>query len=185
VSGLYILMLKDQTFFFADTTVNIDPTAEQLAEIALLTADAVRRFDIEPRLALVSFSNFGSNTHASALKVKRAVELVRAARPDLPVDGEMQADFAVVPEMLEESYPWATVKSPNILIFPNLEAANAAYSSSGDSPAPGDRTDPSRNGAAGPRPPARSGCRRHRQHGRDRRRGRPGEGSRPPQGQTP
>jgi len=127
VSGLYILMLKDTTFFFADTTVNIDPTAEQLAEIALLTADAVRRFDIEPRLALISFSNFGSNTHESPLKVKRAVELIRAARPDLAVEGEMQADFAVVPEMLEADYPWAAVGRPNILIFPNLEAANAAY----------------------------------------------------------
>ena len=128
VSGLYILMLKDnRTFFFADTTVNIDPTAEELAEIALLTADAVRRFDIEPRLALVSFSNFGSNTHASALKCKRAVELIKAARPNLQVDGEMQADFAVVPEMLEANYPWATVRHPNILIFANLEAANAAY----------------------------------------------------------
>jgi malate dehydrogenase (oxaloacetate-decarboxylating)(NADP+) len=127
VSGLYILMLKDQTFFFADTTVNIDPTAEQLAEIALLTADAVRRFDIEPRLALISFSNFGSNTHANAVKVRRAVALIREARPDLPVDGEMQADFAVVPEMLEATYPWAAVRQPNILIFANLEAANAAY----------------------------------------------------------
>jgi malate dehydrogenase (oxaloacetate-decarboxylating)(NADP+) len=120
-------MLKERTFFFADTTVNIDPTSEELAEIALLAADAVRRFDIEPRLALISFSNFGSNTHASALKVKRAVELLHAARPDLPVDGEMQADFAVMPEMLEAYYPWATVQRPNILIFPNLEAANAAY----------------------------------------------------------
>jgi malate dehydrogenase (oxaloacetate-decarboxylating)(NADP+) len=128
VSGLYILMLKDnQTFFFADTTVNIDPTAEDLAEIALLTADAVRRFDIEPRVALVSFSTFGSNTHASAIKASRAVELIRAASPDLPVDGEMQADFAVMPEMLEANYPWARVRSPNILIFANLEAANAAY----------------------------------------------------------
>jgi len=127
VYGLYILMLKDRTFFFADTTVNIDPTAEQLAEVALLTADAVRRFDIEPRVALVSFSNFGSNTHASALKSRRAVELIRAARPDLPVDGEMQADFAVVPEMLEANYPWATVRRPNILIFASLDAANAAY----------------------------------------------------------
>ena len=128
VSGLYILMLKDnRTFFFADTTVNIDPTAEELAEIALLTADAVRRFDIEPRLALVSFSNFGSNTQASAVKARRAVALIKAARPNLPVDGEMQADFAVVPEMLEANYPWATVHRPNTLIFANLEAANAAY----------------------------------------------------------
>jgi malate dehydrogenase (oxaloacetate-decarboxylating)(NADP+) len=127
VSGLYILMLKDQTFFFADTTVNIDPTAEDLAEIALLTADAVRRFDIEPRVALISFSNFGSNRNATAVNARRAVDLIKAARPNLPVDGEMQADLAVVPEMLEGMYPWATVRRPNILIFPNLEAANAAY----------------------------------------------------------
>ncbi len=127
VSGLYILMLKHQTYFFADTTVNIDPTAEELAEIALLTAKAVRRFDMEPRVAMISFSNFGSNTHASALKVKKAVALVKAARPDLPIDGEMQADFAVVPEMLQAHYSWATVQNPNVLIFPNLEAANAAY----------------------------------------------------------
>ncbi len=127
VSGLYILMLKDRTFFFADTTVNIDPTAEELAEIALLTAEAVRRFDMEPRVAMISFSNFGSNTHANALKVKRAVEIVKAARPDLPIDGEMQADYAVVPEMLEAHYPWATVQSPNVLIFPDLQSANAAY----------------------------------------------------------
>jgi len=127
VSGLYILMLKHQTYFFADTTVNIDPTAEELAEIALLTAKAVRRFDMEPRIAMVSFSNFGSNTHANALKVKKAVELVKAARPDLPIDGEMQADYAVVPEMLEAEYPWATVQNPNVLIFPDLQSANAAY----------------------------------------------------------
>jgi malate dehydrogenase (oxaloacetate-decarboxylating)(NADP+) len=127
VSGLYILMLKDRTFFFADTTVNIEPTAEDLAEIALLTADAVRRFDIEPRLALISFSNFGSNTHANAIKVRRAVELLKKARPDLPVEGEMQADYAVVPEMLEAEYPWVEVRQPNVLIFPDLESANAAY----------------------------------------------------------
>jgi malate dehydrogenase (oxaloacetate-decarboxylating)(NADP+) len=127
VSGLYILMLKDQTFFFADTTVNIDPTAEELSEIAQLTADAVRRFDIEPRVAMISFSNFGSNTHAAALKVKKAVALVKAARPDLRIDGEMQADYAVLPEMLESEYPWATVYRPNVLIFPDLQSANAAY----------------------------------------------------------
>ena len=127
VSGVYILMLKDRTLFFADTTVNIDPTAEELAEVATLTADAVRRFDIEPRTAMISFSNFGSNTHASALKVKRAVGLVKAARPDLQIDGEMQADYAVVPEMLAAQYPWAAVHDPNVLIFADLEAANAAY----------------------------------------------------------
>jgi len=128
VSGLYILMLKQhRTFFFADTTVNIDPTAEDLAEITLLTADAVQRFDMEPRVAMISFSNFGSSTHAHALKVRRAVELVRAARPGLAIDGEMQADYAAVPELLETHYPWAAVRDPNVLIFPDLQSANAAY----------------------------------------------------------
>ena len=127
VSGLYVLIFKDRTFFFADTTVNIEPTAEDLAEIALLTADAVHRFDIEPRIAMISFSNFGSNTHANAVKVARAVEMVKAARPELPIDGEMQADYAIVPELLEAEYPWATVRRPNVLIFPDLQSANAAY----------------------------------------------------------
>jgi malate dehydrogenase (oxaloacetate-decarboxylating)(NADP+) len=127
VSGLYILILRDRTFFFADTTVNIDPTAEELAEIAQLTAAAVRRFDIEPAIAMISFSNFGSNTHENARKVKRAVELINAARPDLPVEGEMQADLAVVPEMLAADYPWVAVHRPNVLIFPDLQSANAAY----------------------------------------------------------
>ena len=127
VSGLYILILKDRTFFFADTTVNIDPTAEELAEIAQLTARAVQRFDMEPSLAMISFSNFGSNTHEKALKVKRAVEILKATRPDLTVDGEMQADLAVVPEMLGADYPWASVQRPNVLIFPDLQSANAAY----------------------------------------------------------
>jgi malate dehydrogenase (oxaloacetate-decarboxylating)(NADP+) len=127
VSGLYVLVFKDRTFFFADTTVNIEPTAEELAEIALLTADAVHRFDMEPRIAMISFSNFGSNIHANALKVARAVDLVKAARPDLPIDGEMQADYAVVPKLLESEYPWATVRRPNVLIFPDLQSANAAY----------------------------------------------------------
>jgi malate dehydrogenase (oxaloacetate-decarboxylating)(NADP+) len=127
VSGLYMLLLRDRSFFFADTTVNIDPTAEDLAEIALLTADQVRRFDLEPRIAMISFSNFGSNAHANARKVQRAVELLRTKRPELAVDGEMQADFAVMPEMLEEHYPWARVRSPNVLIFPDLQSANVAY----------------------------------------------------------
>ncbi|HYK41104.1 MAG TPA: NADP-dependent malic enzyme, partial [Thermoanaerobaculia bacterium] len=125
VSGLYILILKDRSFFFADTTVNIDPTAEELAEIATLSADAVCRFDIEPRIAMIAFSNFGSNSHEKALKVRRAVEIVKRTRPDLQIDGEMQADTAVVPEMLEGDYPWSTVRRPNVLIFPDLQSANA------------------------------------------------------------
>jgi malate dehydrogenase (oxaloacetate-decarboxylating)(NADP+) len=127
VSGLYILILKEHSFFFADTTVNIDPTAEELAEIATLSADAVCRFDIEPRIAMIAFSNFGSNIHEKALKVRRAVEIVKRNRPDLKIDGEMQADTAVMPEMLESEYPWSTVRRPNVLIFPDLQSANAAY----------------------------------------------------------
>ncbi|MBI4469059.1 MAG: NADP-dependent malic enzyme, partial [Acidobacteria bacterium] len=127
VSGLFILILRDRLFFFADTTVNIDPSAEDLAEIALLTAGTVRRFSVEPQIAMISFSNFGSNTHPHALKVKEAVSLVREAAPDLPIDGEMQADTAVLSEIIEESYPWAQVRRPNVLIFPDLNSANAAY----------------------------------------------------------
>ena len=177
VSGLYILMLKDRTFFFADTTVNIDPTAEELAEIAILTADAVRRFDIEPRVAMISFSNFGSNTHASALKVERAVELVRGRAPDLAVDGEMQADSPSCPRCSRPSYPVGDGQAPNVADLPRprggqrrLQAGLAAGRRRGDRP------DPARHGAAGPRPPARRGRRRHRQHGRHRRRGRAGKG---------
>ena len=127
VCGLYILILKDRVFFFADTTVNIDPTAEDLAEIALLSSDTARRFGFEPRIAMISFSNFGSNRHARADTVRDAVEIVRQRAPNLAIDGEMQADTAVMPEFLEETYPWAAVRKPNVLIFPDLESANAAY----------------------------------------------------------
>ncbi len=127
VCGLYILILKDRVFFFADTTVNIDPTADDLAEIAMLSSEAARRFGFEPRVAMISFSNFGSNRHSRADTVRDAVELVRKLAPNLPIDGEMQADTAVMPEFLEETYPWATVRKPNVLIFPDLESANAAY----------------------------------------------------------
>jgi malate dehydrogenase (oxaloacetate-decarboxylating)(NADP+) len=128
VAGMYIVITQAQrVFFFTDATVNIDPTAEDLAEIAILAAEAAKKFDIEPRVAMLSFSNFGSVTHPFADKVRRAVELVRARRPDLPVDGEMQADTAVVAKILEERYPFACVRDPNILVFPNLESANIAY----------------------------------------------------------
>ena len=128
VAGTYILILKDRLFFFADTTVNIDPDAETLAEIALLTAEFARRFDVVPRVAMLSFSNFGSNSHASAKKVRRAVEIVRSRSPELAIDGEMQADTAVVAAVLEESYPWSRLDGPaNVLIFPELNSANTAY----------------------------------------------------------
>jgi malate dehydrogenase (oxaloacetate-decarboxylating)(NADP+) len=128
VAGMYLVITKDQrVFFFTDATVNIDPSAEDLAEIAVLAADGARQFDIEPRVAMLSFSNFGSTAHPFADKVHRAIELVRAKRADLPIDGEMQADTAVVAQILEERYPFARVRNPNVLVFPNLESANVAY----------------------------------------------------------
>ncbi len=128
VAGMYILIIKNKVYFVADTTVNIDPTAEDLAEIAALTADAVKQqFNIDPRIAMLSFSNFGSTRHPFTQKVQKAVAMVRDRRPDLVVDGEMMADTAVVPEIVDELYPFSRVRDANVLIFPNLEAANIAY----------------------------------------------------------
>ena len=129
VSGVYVMITpKGDIYFLADATVNIEPTAEDLAEIAVTTAELARRFNVEPRVALLSFSNFGSTRHPLAEKVRRAVELVRQREPGLMVDGEMQADTAVVPEIIEQTYPFSTLKGgANVLIFPNLEAGNVAY----------------------------------------------------------
>jgi malate dehydrogenase (oxaloacetate-decarboxylating)(NADP+) len=128
VSGAYVLILQDRLFFLADTTVNIDPTPEELAEIALLTVGFARRFGVVPRVAMLSFSNFGSNSHPSARKVRRATEIVSRLDPELEIDGEMQADTAVFERILGESYPWSRLKQPaNVLIFPELQSANIAY----------------------------------------------------------
>ncbi|MBI5649164.1 MAG: NADP-dependent malic enzyme [Chloroflexi bacterium] len=127
-AGMYIVITRDErVFFFTDATVNIEPSAEDLAEIAILAADEAKEFGFEPRVAMLSFSNFGSTPHPLADKVSRAVELARAKRADLEIDGEMQADTAVVAQILQERYPFARVKSPNVLVFPNLESANVAY----------------------------------------------------------
>ncbi len=126
-AGLYILLMKGKVFFFADTTVNIEPTAEQLAEIAMQTAEKAQFFDIKPKIALVSFSNFGSSSHPMNERIRKAVELIKEKRADLVVEGEMQADTAVTAELLAE-YPFSTLKEPaNVLIFPNLAAGNIAY----------------------------------------------------------
>ena len=127
VAGVYIMIVEDRVFLFTDATVNIDPTAEQLAEIACLSADFAKRLEIEPRVAFLSFSNFGSTPHPHSDKVRKAVELVKKQRPDLNVDGEMQADTAVVPEIVDERYPFSAVKDANVLVFPSLESANIAY----------------------------------------------------------
>jgi len=128
VSGIYMMIFRQQTFFFADTTVNIDPDAETLAEIATATAKFVTRLGIEPRIAMLSFSNFGSVKHPAAAKVQQAVTLLHAREPELQVDGEMQADTAVVERILTRVYPFAKLRGPaNVLIFPDLNAANIAY----------------------------------------------------------
>ncbi len=129
VAGLYMVALPNQKlFFFADTTVNIDPDADTLAEIALLSAAFVRELGIEPRIGMLSFSNFGSAPHPESEKVARAVQRMREIAPDLEVDGEMQADRAVNFDMLRETYPFSRLTGPaNILVFPNLGAANTAY----------------------------------------------------------
>jgi malate dehydrogenase (oxaloacetate-decarboxylating)(NADP+) len=129
VSGLYVLITaKGEIYFLADATVNIDPTAEDLAEIATSAAEIARRFDVEPRVAMLSFSNFGSTRHPFADKVRRATEIVRQRMPGLMVDGEMQADTAVVPSIIDETYPFSRLKGgANVLVFPNLESGNIAY----------------------------------------------------------
>ena len=128
VAGLYMMILEHDVMFFADTTVNIDPDAETLAEIALLTAQFVRRLGIDPHIAMLSFSNFGSARHPLSDKVREAVRLVKAQEPELIVDGEMQADTAVLPELLTGTYPFSTLQErANVLIFPDLNAANIAY----------------------------------------------------------
>jgi malate dehydrogenase (oxaloacetate-decarboxylating)(NADP+) len=128
VAGLYVLVTrKGDLLFLADCAVNIEPTSEDLAEIAVCAAQAARRFDVEPRVAMLSFSNFGSAKHPQCEKVRRAAELVKRADPTLMVDGEMMADTAVTPELLND-YPFSTLKGPaNVLIFPDLDSANTAY----------------------------------------------------------
>jgi malate dehydrogenase (oxaloacetate-decarboxylating)(NADP+) len=127
VHGLYMMVFKKEVYFLADTTVTIDPTAEELAETAILAAEKVRMLDIEPRVAMLSFSNFGSVDHPQARKVKRAVEIVKERAPELVVEGEMQADTAVVPELLE-GFTFSKLKTPaNILIFPDLNSGNICY----------------------------------------------------------
>jgi malate dehydrogenase (oxaloacetate-decarboxylating)(NADP+) len=129
VAGVYMLITpKGKLYFLADATVNIEPTAEDLAEIAIMAAEKARRFSQEPRVAMLSFSNFGSTRHPLSDKVRKAVDLVRQRAPGLMIDGEMQADTATVPQIIDETYPFSTLKGgANVLVFPNLEAGNIAY----------------------------------------------------------
>jgi malate dehydrogenase (oxaloacetate-decarboxylating)(NADP+) len=129
IAGMYIVNTKNGPVFFADTTINVDPTAEDLADIAVLTAKAVARFKIKPRIAMLSFSNFGSSDYEEAKKVSKAVAILHRDHPEIIVDGEVQANFAMSKELLNEQFPFSTLanKKTNVLIFPNLSAGNIAY----------------------------------------------------------
>lgn len=127
VAGMYMLEQKHQLYFLADCVVNINPTAEDLAEIAMMAATQVQNMQMEPRIAMLSFSNFGSLRVPETEKVARAVEILMEQKPDLMADGPIQADVALDPQFLMENYPFTKLtKRPNVLIFPSLEAGNAA-----------------------------------------------------------
>ena len=129
VAGMYIMMTKKGPFFFADTTINVDPTAEDLAEITVLTAWAVQQFNVKPRIALLSFSNFGAHDDPHAKKVRDAVAILHQKYPGMLVDGEMQANFALNPHLLSDNFPFCEFadQGANTLIFPSLDAGNIAY----------------------------------------------------------
>ena len=127
VAGVYLMVIEGRSYLFTDATVNIDPDAETLSEIAILASDFALTLGIDPRVAMLSFSNFGATPHPLSNKVRAAVERVRSQRPDIRIDGEMQADTAVVIDLIEQRYPFSDVKDANVLVFPNLDAANISY----------------------------------------------------------
>ncbi|MDA8139124.1 MAG: phosphate acyltransferase [Desulfobacteraceae bacterium] len=129
VAGLYLMISKNHTLLFADTTVNIHPSAEDLAEIAIMSSEMALFFGMTPRVAMLSFSNFGSVRHPDAQRVADAVQIARAQRPGLIIDGEMHADTALVRDRLMEGYPFNQYhgRMPNVLIFPNLSSGNIGY----------------------------------------------------------
>lgn len=127
-AGMYMLCFKGKVKFLADVTINIEPDARTLADIALITAREVREFGIEPRVAMLSFSNFGSVKHSLTTKVKEAVKLVKQREPKLLIDGEMHADVAVDTDLLKEHFPFSLLQEEaNVLIFPDLTSGNIAY----------------------------------------------------------
>lgn len=129
VAGLYIMVTKRGPYFFADTTMNADPTAEELVDIAVLTANTVKQYNIVPRMAMLSYSNFGSADGAVPQKVAKAVSILHSNYPGLVVDGDLQANFATNNDLLKEQFPFSTLidKDVNTFIFPNLAAGNIAY----------------------------------------------------------
>ncbi len=127
-AGIYLVTTRNRVLFVGDVAVNIDPDAETLAEVALLTARLARSFDIEPRVAMLSFSNFGSVRHPRTKLVQQATEIVRKREPSLAVDGEMQATVALDAHLLNTYFPFNRLREEaNVLVFPSLEAGNIAY----------------------------------------------------------
>jgi malate dehydrogenase (oxaloacetate-decarboxylating)(NADP+) len=129
VAGMYMMMTKKGPVFFGDTTVNVDPTAEELVDLTLLLERAVSKFNINPRIALLSYSNFGSNEGIIPEKVRKAVKILHDKYPNIVVDGEMQGNFAINKELLKDNFPFSRLvgEPANTLIFPNLESGNIAY----------------------------------------------------------
>lgn len=128
IAGLYMMVFKNQTLFIADATVNIEPNAEDLAGIALLVADSVTRLGFTPKIAMLSFSNFGSTNHPLSNKVAKATNIVKQKRPDIIIDGEMTAETAMNPDTIANYYPFSNLKEQaNVLICPDLTSANIAY----------------------------------------------------------
>ncbi len=128
VSGLFAMIQKDKVYMFADTTVNINPSTEELAEIALCAARVCKRFSIEPRVAMLSFSNFGSARTPESEKVAKATDILKEKAPDLIVEGEIQADTALMPDYMNKRYPFSQLKeAANVFIFPDLNSGNIAY----------------------------------------------------------
>jgi malate dehydrogenase (oxaloacetate-decarboxylating)(NADP+) len=128
VSGVYAMVKESKLYLFADTTVNIDPTAEELAEIAIGAAHVARGFNMEPRIAMLSFSNFGTAPAPQSNKVAEATRLLQERYPDLMVDGEMQLDTALMPDFVKRHFPVSKLTdAANVLIFPDLNSGNTAY----------------------------------------------------------
>lgn len=128
VSGIFFMVMEKRLLLFADTAITIDPNSHDLKDIAIDTAETAKKFGIKPKVALVSFSTKGSNSHPDLQKVREAVALIKEERPDLIVDGELQVDAALVPSVAAQKCPQSPIQGDaNVLIFPNLEAGNIAY----------------------------------------------------------
>jgi malate dehydrogenase (oxaloacetate-decarboxylating)(NADP+) len=127
-AGLYIVSIKGRTFFLTDTSINTHMTSEKLAEIAIMAAEFAESMNVTPRVAMLSYSNFGSVKHPSAQLVVEATKLAKQRAPQIEIDGEMQVDTAVVPGLIEEDYPFCTLSAPaNVLVFPDMQSGNIAY----------------------------------------------------------